>query len=53
MLSGLTISGGQADNGAGLYHNGGTLSLTRCTVSGNAAGSFGGGLGNQVGARPR
>ena len=49
VLSGLTISGGQADNGAGLYHNGGTLSLTGCTVSGNTAGSLGGGLGNQVG----
>ena len=43
-LSGLTVSGGMADNGGGLYNNGGTLSLTDCTVSGNSASADGGGL---------
>jgi hypothetical protein len=44
-LWGLTITGGSADRGGGLYNNG-TLSLTDCTVSGNFASGFGGGLYN-------
>ena len=36
---------GQATgHGGGLYNAGGTLTLTNCTVSGNSAGSNGGGL---------
>jgi len=43
-ISGLTISGGKTTgNGGGLYNNGGTATLTNCTVSGNSA-SNGGGL---------
>ena len=44
-LSGLTITGGKADFGGGLYNDGGTLSLTECTVSGNSA-TYGGGVAN-------
>ena len=34
-ISGLTITGGNtADNGGGLYNDGGTATLTNCTVSG-------------------
>src|SRR5262249_30182270 len=43
-FSGLTITGGDADNGGGVQ-NLGTLALTNCTVSGNSAGN-GGGLNN-------
>jgi hypothetical protein len=43
-LSGLSITGGNADSGGGLYDKGGTLSLSNCTVSGNAASKSGGGL---------
>jgi hypothetical protein len=43
-LSGLTISGGNADNGGGLRNNAGTLALTNVTVSGNTASGNGGGL---------
>ena len=45
-ISGLTITGGNVGyryNGGGLYNNGGTATLTNCTVSGNSA--FGGGGG--------
>ena len=38
-ISGLTITGGNtAGNGGGLYNDGGTATLTNCTVSGNSAG---------------
>jgi hypothetical protein len=43
-LSGLTITGGNADDGGGLDNNGGTLKLTDATVSGNSATFGGGGL---------
>jgi hypothetical protein len=44
-LSGLTITGGQADDGAGVSAGAGSrLTLTDCTVSGNAATKAGGGL---------
>ena len=36
-LSGLTITGGSAESGGGLRNVGGTMALTNCTVSGNAA----------------
>ena len=45
-LLGLTVSGGNADNGGGLYDDGGTPSLSDCTVSGNSASGNGGGLLN-------
>src|SRR5262245_35245522 len=43
-LSGMTITGGNADYGGGMFNNG-ALTLTNCTVSGNS-GFFGGGLWN-------
>ena len=42
-LSGLTITGGNASTGGGLYNQSGTITLTDCTVSGNSA-TIGGGL---------
>src|SRR5262249_30800867 len=45
FLSGLTITGGSADNGGGLVNHG-TLTLTNCTLSGNSASHSGGGLWN-------
>jgi len=48
-LSGLTISGGSTSGyGGGLYNDGGTTTLTNCTVSGNSADN-GGGLSNNGG----
>ena len=44
-LSGLTITGGVAGNsavGGGVYSDGGTVTLSNCTVSGNSAGGGGG-----------
>ncbi len=39
MLAGLTISGGSAPDGGGIYsYSDGTLTLSECTVSGNTAG---------------
>ena len=43
-ISGLTITGGSDSNGGGLDNYGGNLTMTGCTVSGNSAGSYGGGL---------
>ena len=43
-ISGVTMTGGNAGIGGGLY-NEGTTTLTNCTVSGNSA-SHGGGLYN-------
>jgi hypothetical protein len=43
-LSGLTISGGNANVGGGVLNSGGTLTLTNCIVSGNTALKEGGGL---------
>jgi uncharacterized protein (TIGR03067 family) len=45
-LVGLTVSGGNAYYGGGLYNNRGTLALSDCTVSGNSASGDGGGLFN-------
>ncbi len=48
-LRGVTVTGGSTTaNGAGLYDNGGTLTLTNCTVSGSSAAN-GGGLYNKAG----
>jgi fibronectin-binding autotransporter adhesin len=41
-LSGLTITGGNASTGGGLYNESGTATLTNCTVSGNSATKGGG-----------
>jgi hypothetical protein len=35
-LAGLTVHGGNASNGCGI-HNGGTLTVSKCTISGNSA----------------
>jgi parallel beta-helix repeat protein len=43
-LSGMTITGGLADNGGGLRNDGGRLSLTNVSVSGNVASNDGGGI---------
>jgi hypothetical protein len=48
-LSGLTISGGSAPFGGGVYDTGGNLTITDCTVSGNSASYIGGGLYNLAG----
>ncbi len=41
-ISGLTITGRQdAGNGGGLYNDGGTATLTNCTVSGNSRSGHG------------
>ena len=46
-ISGLTISGGSPASGAGGgLANGGTVTLTDCTLSGNTAFTSGGGLSN-------
>ena len=50
FISGLTITAGSADDGGGLRERGGNVSLTACTVSGNAATVQGGGLYNDDGA---
>jgi hypothetical protein len=44
-LRGLTLANGSADQGGGIY-NSGTLSLTDCTLSHNAASGTGGGIYN-------
>ena len=43
-LNGLTLTGGFATNGAGLYNAGGTTTLFNVTISGNSASDSGGGL---------
>ncbi len=48
-ISGLTISGGSADSGAGVFNKGGTLTLTDATLTGNSAADIGGGLATQSG----
>jgi hypothetical protein len=46
----LTVTGGNISGvGGGVFNNGGTLSLTNCTVSGNSAGTDGGGVDNEPG----
>src|SRR3954447_17861707 len=43
-ISGLTVTGGAADRGAGVLNQSGTLSLTSVTVTGNVASDQGGGV---------
>jgi CSLREA domain-containing protein len=50
-LSGLTVSGGRADNGGGIRNDGGRLALTGVVLRGNSAGILGGGLFNDGRAR--
>ncbi len=44
-IAGLTVTGGNAGMGGGI-ENAGTLALTSCSVSDNAAETFGGGIAN-------
>jgi hypothetical protein len=46
VLKGLRISNGSADQGGGILNDGGSLTLRRCTLSGNAASEKGGGVYN-------
>jgi parallel beta-helix repeat protein len=46
-ISGLTVSGGNAEDGGGLRIDSATVSLADCTISGNTATGDGGGLYNQ------
>jgi hypothetical protein len=50
-ISGVTITGGAVDRGAGVRDIGSTVSLTDCTVSGNSASVNGGGIYNQNGGQ--
>ena len=45
-ISGLSITGGSARDGGGLYNDGGAITLNDCTISGNSASQSGGGLYN-------
>jgi Ca2+-binding RTX toxin-like protein len=47
-LSGLTITGGQADVGAGLYNQGGTVTVVDSALTGNTATSRGAPFANDV-----
>ena len=49
-LTNVTISGNQAVGAGGFDTNGGTVNLTNVTIAYNAAGFFGGGIGNRGGA---
>ena len=44
-MSGLTITGGHAPRGAGVYNLGGTLTMNDCTISNNTSPAGAGGLG--------
>lgn len=53
-ISSLTITNGRADddsvqNGGGIYHENGTLTVSNCTISGNSAPLGGGGIYNGSG----
>lgn len=49
-FSGLTITGGKSNFGAGVLNDGATVSLTDCVVSGNTSVSNGGGIYSGSGA---
>ena len=49
-LAGLTVTGGADGDGGGIAKDGGTLTITRCTVAGNSAAFDGGGIHNLAGA---
>ena len=51
-ISGMTIAGGNVplgNDGGGILNNGGTLTITSSTISGNSAGNDGGGISNEGG----
>src|SRR5262249_9793282 len=48
-LDSLTLTGGQAFNGGGIFNRGGTLRLSNCTLSGNTAVNTGGPVGGYGG----
>ena len=51
-ISGITIAGGNVplgNDGGGILNNGGTLTITDSTLSGNSAGNDGGGISNEGG----
>jgi len=48
-LDGLSISGGSAALGGGVFNNGGTVTLADDTISGNTASNDGGGVYNAAG----
>jgi parallel beta-helix repeat protein len=45
-IYGFTITNGYANNGGGMHNEGGSLSVTNCTFSGNTASEDGGGMYN-------
>lgn len=47
-ISGLTITNGHTTSNGGGIRNFGTLALTNATISGNSAGSYGGGIYNSM-----
>ena len=49
VLDGLTISNGfkPGGSGGGIYNNGGTLTVSNSTLSGNSADGDGGGIYNE------
>ena len=49
-LSGLTITGGSAGTGGGLWDSGSTITLTDCTISGNSAAGGGAAMYNNSSA---
>ena len=59
ILDGFTITAGNAnsttdpnDDGGGLYNDGGSPTLTNCTLSGNSADSYGGAIYNRSSSSP-
>jgi predicted outer membrane repeat protein len=44
ILDGVTLTGGNADDGGGIYNDEGTLLVSNSTISGNSAESEGGGI---------
>jgi CSLREA domain-containing protein len=46
-ISGLTIADGQAQDGGGIFNQGGILNMSNCTLSGNRATYDGGGISNR------
>ena len=43
-LIGLTITGGRAESGGGIFHDGGRLTVKNSTITGNSSDSVGGGI---------
>jgi len=51
-LDGFTITGGNAENGGGMYNLGSSPTVTNCTFRGNSATGDGGAMANWQGSRP-